>query len=108
MTETRVWIAQCLCGPARHCIMANAAEADSNEAAVMTISWPLRRAVEEGLHTGLINPWCGLCHAPSHEWRYEVGRTRWATIEEATPALHENEAQQAAARAAFGDIPRSD
>jgi len=107
MSETRVWIAQCLC-PDRHAILAASGEADSEPAAMSTIAWPLREAIEAALHTGVLNPWCGLCKAGSETWRYEVGRTRYRTMAEAENPLRENEAKQAATRAAFGDMKRSD
>jgi hypothetical protein len=107
LVSARVWVAQCLC-PDRHCILAATGVADSAEAASADIAWPLREAVEKALQAALLNPWCGLCHAPPHEWRYEVGRTRFSTLEEAAPLLQRLEAEQAATRAAFGDLPRSD
>jgi hypothetical protein len=103
----RVWIAQCLC-PHRHTILATAGEADGAEAAEEQVAAPLREAVEEALQSDVLNPWCGLCRAPAESWRYEVGRTRFRTMEEATPALRRNEAEQAATRQVFGDLPRSD
>jgi hypothetical protein len=106
MSEQRVWIAQCLC-PQRHCIMALAGESDSKEAAT-NIAWALREQIDEVLRTGLMNPWCGLCKAPEEDWRYEVGRTPFSTMEEAAPVLRKNEAEQAATRAAWGDMKRSD
>jgi hypothetical protein len=106
VSETRVWIAQCLC-PARHAIMATAGEADSEQAA-SAIEKALREAVAVMLESGEVNPWCGLCRAGVETWRYEVGRTRFATMAEATPALAQSAAEQAALRAAFGDLPRSD
>jgi len=102
-----IWIAQCLC-PARHAIMGLAGSADSEQEATTEIAWTLREAVEEALQAGKINPWCGLCHAPDADWRYELGRTPFHTIEEALPVLRQSEAEQAAVRAAFGDLPRSD
>jgi hypothetical protein len=100
--ETRVWIAQCLC-PQRHCIMAAYGVADSEEAASAEIAWPLREAVDEALQAGLLNPWCGICKAGSEMWRYEVGRTKFRTKEEAAPLLQRLEAAQAATRMVFGE-----
>lgn len=105
--EVRVWIAQCVCGPARHAIMANAGEALDEQAAQHIVN-VLREKVGDWIKKGVINPWCGLCHAPAEGWRYEVGRTAFRTLAEAMPALRDAERQQAAVRAAFGDIPRSD
>ena len=102
----RVWIAQCLC-PGRHTIMASAGEAEDAEAAEEQIAAPLREAISDALRVGVMNPWCGLCKAGSETWHYEIGRTRFRTIEEATPALRQNEAEQAVTRQVFGDLPRS-
>ena len=107
MGEQRVWIAQCLC-PQRHCVLAASGVADSEEAASTEIAWPFRGAVEEALQAGLLNPWCALCKAGCETWRYEVGRTRFSTMEEAAPLLQQIEAEQAATRAVWGDMKRSD
>lgn len=103
---SHVWIAQCLC-PERHAIMAVSGEADNAEDAA-DITWALREKVEELLHSRAINPWCGLCNALSFTWRYELGLTRFRTMEEATAELRRNEAEQAVTRQLYGDMPRSD
>lgn len=108
MSETRVWIAQCLCGPARHCILATAGEADSVATATTGILDPLQQSITDWVRSGLFNPWCGLCHAEAAGWQYELGRTPFRTMEEAAPTLRQNEAEQAATRAALGDMKRSD
>jgi hypothetical protein len=100
--EQRVWIAQCLC-PERHAIFAASGEADSESAAAEALTEPLREAVERMLRSGAINPWCGLCSARPATWRYELGRTRWRTMEEAEPILKQLAAGQAVARLLFGD-----
>jgi hypothetical protein len=102
----RVWIAQCLC-PQRHCIMAGADEAKSGAEAEQKVMRYLRETVEEWLARGTINPWCGLCGAPQESWTFELGRTRWATLEEALPEMRKSEAEQAATSAVWGDIHRS-
>jgi hypothetical protein len=105
--SVRVWIAQCLC-PARHCVLATAGEAASEAAAKETIVDPLRAQVAEALKSGVINPWCGLCNARAETWRYDLGRTRFRSMDEAAPELLRIEAEQAATRALWGDIPRND
>lgn len=99
---TRVWIAQCLC-PARHCILAAAGEADTDEEARALIK-PLRGSVAMFIDSRAINPWCGLCKAPADSWTYEVGRTAWASIAEATPALAASAADQQRTAAVWGDL----
>jgi hypothetical protein len=101
-----VWIAQCLC-PARHCILASAGVAEDDAGAEFFVTGPLRQAVDDALRSGVLNPWCGLCQAGADSWRYEAGRTRFRTMDEAMPTLWE-EAKQALAAHVFSDIPRSD
>lgn len=105
--STRVWVCQCLC-PQRHCILAAAGEADSQAAAEEAVENPLRASVNMLLTTRAANSWCGLCKAGQETWRYELARTRFRTIEEAAPYLERSEAEQAAMRAVWGDLPRSD
>jgi hypothetical protein len=102
VSEQRVWIAQCLC-PQRHAILAAGGEADGEAAATEAVTYPLRKFVEGMLQSGALNPWCGLCSARPSTWRYELGRTRWRTIEEAEPHLRGSEAAQAVTRSLFGD-----
>jgi hypothetical protein len=84
-----VYVAQALC-PRRHCIMAAAADTDDPDGLQET----LQAGVAHMLSEGQINPWCGLCGARDTSWTYEVGRTRYETLAEATPALREAEAAQ--------------
>ena len=105
MPEPRVWIAQCLC-PERHCILAAVDVAEDRRAAVMRISEPLRKAVHEGVSSGVMNPWCGLCGARRETWSIDLGRTAWSTLEEALPMIRQLEQQQAVTRALYGDLQR--
>jgi hypothetical protein len=107
MSETRVWIAQCLC-PQRHCICAIAGDAVDVSDAQTALLETLREQVGELLAKRLFNPWCGLCHAAAHGWHYEVRRTRFATLDEAGPALRQLEAEQIVVASLWGDMPRSD
>jgi hypothetical protein len=101
--QKRVWIAQCLC-PQRHAILAAGGEAEDHSAAEEALIKPLRTQVTRMIGSGTINPWCGLCKAPIESWRYEVGRTRFASMAEAEPHLRQNEREQAVVRRAFGDL----
>jgi hypothetical protein len=101
----RVWIAQCLC-PQRHAILAASGEADDREAAEDAVLSPLRDHVEALLTAGTLNPWCGLCKSASPSWTYELGRTRFRSMEEAMPALKRSEAEQALTRAMGAVIDR--
>jgi len=92
----RVWIAQCLC-PARHAILAVAGEAEE-ETASQTLLVPLREEIALLLASGTINPFCGICLSPDDTWKYEVGRTRFRTMDEAKPSLRKSEAEQAEVR----------
>ena len=89
-------------------LVAASGVADSEEAASAKIAWPFRGAVEEALQAGLLNPWCAICKAGCETWRYEVGRTKFRTMEEAAPLLQRLEDEQAVTRAVFGDMKRSD
>lgn len=92
--DANIRLVQCLC-PARHCITALAfAPAAMDDATAIR---RLRAGVEAAIAAGALDPWCALCG--SRDWRYEVGRTRFRTMEEARPALEEMEARQAATRA---------
>jgi hypothetical protein len=106
MAEIRVWIAECLC-PQRHCVLAASGEAPS-ELGAEPIRALLVKQVAELLRAELLNPWCGLCHAPAESWRYELGRTRFASMAEARPDMEQNAAEQAITRAVWGDLKRSD
>jgi len=85
-----VWIVQALCGPARHCILTAAHEADTPA----RVEHALRHAVSAALVTRQLNPWCGICGARVEGWVYETGRTPYATMAEAEPALRASEAAQ--------------
>lgn len=97
-----VWIAQCLC-PQRHAILAASGEAEDQATAEKDLIEPLRAHVTRMIGSGTINPWCGICKAPLESWRYEVGRTRFATMAEAEPVMRQSEREQAEVRRMFGD-----
>jgi hypothetical protein len=97
---SKVWLAQCLC-PQRHAILAAAGEADSQEAADEGLIAPLRVQVTRMIGSGTINPWCGLCKAPRTTWKYELGCTRFRSMDEAMPELKRLQAEQAVTRRAF-------
>jgi hypothetical protein len=98
----RVWIAQCLCGPLRHCIVANVGEANDEAEARRGVLASLHQQVGDMIAGGTFNPWCGICRAPREQWLFEVGRTRFKTMEEAMPTLKRSEAEQAVARLILG------
>jgi hypothetical protein len=100
---TRVWIAQCLCGPERHCILATADEAADETEAATRIAGMLRAQVAEWLAAESLNPWCGICGAKAEGWVYEIGRTRFETMRDALPEMLEIKRRQAATRALIGD-----
>jgi hypothetical protein len=101
--ERRVWICQCLC-PRRHTILATSGEADSESAAAEAVERPLREIAANMMKSGEINPWCGLCRAPTATWRCELARTRFRSMAEAEPELKRVESDQIATGAAFGEI----
>jgi hypothetical protein len=100
MAEQRVWIAQLLCGPNRHCIAMMSGEAvDETEA---RRKCDVEAQVDELLRSGALNPWCGICHAERAGWRVEFGRTRFRTKEEAQQPLEESAAKQLVTSLLFG------
>ncbi len=97
---TRVWIAQCLCGPNRHAILAVARECD-DEADPRQLLPVLRKEVAN-LRRFALNPWCAICGSLEENWRYEVGRTHWRTMKEAEPELAKAAAGNSGANLAYG------
>lgn len=93
-----VWLAQCLCGPRRHAILAAAGEFD-DEAAAAGLITTLREYVAD-LRKTTINPWCGICGSTA--WQYENARTRWRTMAEANAELEKTEAGNIAALFIYG------
>ncbi len=84
-----VHILQVLC-PSRHCLFALAYEEESetDESA--------RARAEDVFATKVVNPWCGICG--SRQITFEIGKTRFKTLQEAGPHLAEQEAAQLATR----------
>lgn len=101
-----VWICQCLC-PDRHAMLAIAGEADSEAEAQAAIRTTLRRNVIELLRIGALNPWCAICGAHRATWRYELARTRYATMEEAAPELARLQVGNLTANILYGDTHRT-
>lgn len=84
-----VALVQALC-PDRHCILALA----SDELSADEARDRLKAFITVALAFGEINPWCGLCGASAETWHYEVGPSRFASMEAARAALHAAEADQ--------------
>jgi hypothetical protein len=102
VSETRVWIAQCLCGPNRHAIAAVAGEARDEIDAAAYLLPRLDAGVDRLLRQQGVNPWCAICGAVRSAWCNELGRTRFRTMEEATPHLAETALGNAAASVLYG------
>lgn len=92
-----VHIVQCLC-PSRHCIAAIAFDDKDLSPEKALEGFPM--LVNSTVAVGGWNPWCGICR--SRDWHYELGRTRWETLEEAMPRIKELERQQALTRSIIG------
>lgn len=91
-----VWVAQCLCAN-RHSILAFGFEdPETPHGETDQVFTPqagalaLKQEVERLMAEGIFNPWCGICRDTN--FHVELGKTRWATMEEATPHLKANEA----------------
>jgi hypothetical protein len=101
----RLHVAQCLCGPARHAILALAKDASESADALREL---LKVAVDEFLAVRGIDSRCGICGAPASQWIYEVGLSReypdWDT---AKRALKDLEAENRATRAVVDGLRRS-
>ncbi|HEX8868382.1 MAG TPA: hypothetical protein VF821_22170 [Lentzea sp.] len=98
----RVYICQCLCGSNRHCIVSAVGQFDDPVEAEAFLMTKLAMAVGDLLSTQAISPWCSICGAKDDGWVYELGRTRWSTMEEAAPHLERSEAEQLLTNAVFG------
>ena len=79
-----------------------ACEAASETEAAGAVERPLRVKVAAMIAAGTIDPWCGICRAPSQLWQFEVGYTRFKTMAEAMPALQRSADEQALTRAILG------
>jgi hypothetical protein len=93
-------IVQCLCGPARHCIMAFAYEprADMTEANAVD---RLRLFVDTAIERRMFDLWCSICHARRDEWVFEDAPLAFDSLEEARPYLEQAEKQQMLTRRIF-------
>lgn len=83
-----VYLTQCLC-PQRHAIIALAFEAESDHEAVAVHQPDMIARMKTFFKSGAINAHCGICG--STELFFETGRTRFKTVDEATPALEHTE-----------------
>lgn len=100
----RVRIVQCLCGPARHCILAlpympglTAAQDTPTSDITLTpanAAGYVRDMVRQFLANRTINPWYGICDAPAATWCYEDAITRFDSMEDAMRAAKTEEAKQ--------------
>jgi hypothetical protein len=88
-SEPRVWIVQCMC-PQRHCIMA-VSSVCATVAELKILIQSLQTTIAQMIDRKALNPFCGICGCPSSKWRYESGRTRFKSKEEAEPALRRAE-----------------
>ena len=86
-----VWLAQLKC-PENHCVSAVACELPDAE------SGRLKSVLMDGFNQmvehGLVNRECGLCK--SKDLRVEIAKTIFHSMEEAMPALEEQQRQQMA------------
>ncbi len=89
----RVWLCECQC-PQRHTIVMAAGEADGLADAETRIMRPLRGQLASLLEQKILNPWCKVCKAPAIKWHFELGETKFDTLEEATPILAAEEAKE--------------
>jgi len=110
----KVRIVQCLCGPARHCIIAvpyvpgvSAAQKDFGSPDDITLTRENAASYTEHLVDGmisrkLINPWCSLCNRPRSRWIFEDAQTKFNSFDEARELMNELEREQSVARIVLG------
>jgi hypothetical protein len=103
----KVYLAQILCGPRRHGIIAYAIELGPADEALLAEVREQAETLKTGLiGEGAINPWCGICGAKSESWKSEVSPTKWETLSEALPHLRASEQAQHATRAFLDEQKR--
>jgi hypothetical protein len=101
----RVRIAQCLCGPERHCLFGFGIHDDRipDEDVLKMLHQALAAVLRgEGARFGMppemaknFNPWCGICGAPAAKWKCEVGWSReFESLEHAQNDLGESQRRQ--------------
>lgn len=88
-----IHIIQCLC-PSRHCIFGVAYDPADMEHDVAMATF--QQQVEQWIEKKEINPWCGICG--SRDWKYEMARTKYTTMQEAATELAKEEAKQMESR----------
>jgi hypothetical protein len=99
----RIRIVQCLCGPARHAILAMAVmdpEHTDDEVGMLVHTAVKEALAGRGADIGLpakINPWCGICGAPTRTWMYQLAWSR--PFKDEADALAELKATEADNRA---------
>jgi hypothetical protein len=82
--------------PARHCVIAVADECDTRKQAE-GLRGKLQARFDQLCESKVLNRRCDLCGSTA--FHIEVGRTRFKTLEEATPFLRAGEAAQQATAA---------
>jgi hypothetical protein len=90
-------ICQCLCGPARHCILAVLYDPATKVEGLDPVE-QLREAVIVAVRSKAIDPWCLLCRAPHSAWVYEDQPTMFHTMKRAEGAARKLEAEMAKLR----------
>lgn len=96
----RLRIVQCVCGPQRHCLVALAVldpERPDDEVGQMVHAAVKEALAGRGAAVGLphMNPWCGICGAPTRTWKYEIAWSKaFADEAAALAALQANEDDQ--------------
>jgi hypothetical protein len=82
-------------------------EADTEADAHRLVRAPLRRRVVELLKDGTFNGWCAICNAHRATWRYELRRTKFATLADATPDLVRLQVENLMTNAVWGDLHKT-
>lgn len=71
-----------------------AVAAEREEGTEEDLGIALRKAATDGVKSGRFKPRCALCGAPYDTFEVEIGRSTFATLEEAAPQMRAAEAAQ--------------
>ncbi len=85
----KVKIVQCLC-PQRHCILGFASDDHTDAELCETLKLELDKCIASQQY----NPHCGVCGAKKETWIFEVGVTKFNSMDEAMPYLKVQQFQQ--------------
>lgn len=96
---SKVRIVQYLC-PQRHCILAAASDDTTDAELIHALQQKALQLIAEKQ----FNPICGICGARQDRWVFEVGVTKFDSLEEAMPHLEQCQLQQMLSRIIMDEL----